>query len=353
MLAPIRNCERSLNAQLVLGVESLEHRRMLAGNVSATINSSGDLVIRGDSADNEMLVSVDSSGNVQIESIDGTTDFDRGNLATSRMTGDIRIDTLGGADRVELTATGLPPVDQVTIRMGSGDDYLRVRNFESDESINVNLGVGNDEFLVLEVVSSGMQIQSGGGDDSLNLATLFPGELSANLGGGSDAFLLEESAGQLRLNAGGGDDIVGLTDISPLEAIVRTAGGGDSIELNYVNGTNIELVTAGGDDEVRVEQSDVTGELKVNTGAGDNNVDFKYAEVANARVNTGGGADYSGAHQSQMNQFELGLGGGADFASLFALDGTVTANGGGGLDGLRVVEGSNLELDVQSIEELT
>ena len=354
MSLPSQKCQKLSHVPLGLSVEPLERRCMLAGNVSATINASGDLLIRGDAADNELRITIDTVGNVDLVALDGTTSFDLGNLLTSRMTGDVRVDTRGGSDRVELVSlNGPPPVDNVVIRTGAGNDRVRMDVFDASGSISLNMAGGNDVFVVREVVSSGLQVQTGTGADSLDLVTFFPEEFDANLGAGDDEFLIEETSGKLRLNSGSGNDFIGLTDITGFDAVVRTGGGGDSLDLEYVNGIRINIATGAGIDDMIVEHSDVTGELIVNTGGGDDEIEFKYADAANAHINMGGGNDYLGINQSQLDQLEMVLGGGNDFGSLFELNSSTNANGGGGFDELRVVSGADLDLELRSIEELS
>src|SRR4051812_41895446 len=53
-----------------LGVERLEGRAMLAGNVTAFVDGGGNLIVRGDNNDNAVLVQQTATGQYSVTGVD-------------------------------------------------------------------------------------------------------------------------------------------------------------------------------------------------------------------------------------------------------------------------------------------
>ena len=69
-----------------MNIESLEDRRMMAGDVSVDVTGGGDLVLDGDDAGNEVIIRrLPGAGAYQIQGLNGTTI--NGNGATALVTG--------------------------------------------------------------------------------------------------------------------------------------------------------------------------------------------------------------------------------------------------------------------------
>src|SRR5947207_459068 len=97
-----------------LGMESLEGRQMMAGNVMASVNTSGDLVVTGDDNDNNIQISpvmqngTAVAGKFYIAPLSGTTlNGQPSGQYFDHVTHDMNIDLRGGGDRLTLGSGGL------------------------------------------------------------------------------------------------------------------------------------------------------------------------------------------------------------------------------------------------------
>src|SRR5688572_10268899 len=98
-----------------LGFEGLEQRQMLAGNVSATIDGNGNLLLVGNSGDNHVIVSRGSNAN-QVVIRGGRSvanNDDTGTLMNGLDTPAIYDNFIGG----------------IVFNLGGGNDRLVVTNF--------------------------------------------------------------------------------------------------------------------------------------------------------------------------------------------------------------------------------
>ena len=103
-----------------LAVESLEDRRLLAGNVLATLRA-GDLVLRGDAADNQIQVARLTTGVYRVQGLAGTT-----------VNGQATFDA----------GTGVRDVD-VRMQQGGSDQFTIQGAFNLAGHLDIRLGAGN------------------------------------------------------------------------------------------------------------------------------------------------------------------------------------------------------------------
>lgn len=188
-------------------VESLESRKMLAGNVDVIVSGDNSLVITGDSADNDIVVTV--------------------------LAGDIRVLDRGGETVTNGGLTGLAATDlnKLTITMKGGNDRVVVTSDVSAQGrVRMTGGSGTDRLVFTGDAGDKLQIIGGTGDD-----------LVAVDGGAT-------VAGTFTLIGGGGDD-----DLRILRA---TANG------------KVIVKAGGGDDNARVDDATFTSDVKVNMGHG-------------------------------------------------------------------------------------
>jgi HSP20 family molecular chaperone IbpA len=191
-----KNRKKPQKSRRSLVFESLECRRVMAGNVTANL-SGGDLVLTGDALGNQVFVQRPAGNRVVISALDGTT-------------------TINGQGSVTFNGN----VRSISANMGDGDDIVHIagkfRNRWTLSSVNVDTGAGNDIVLLqhLQVAggrttittgagndaarisksrhSSGVSIDLGaGGDDSGVYASRFAGNVAVNGGDGSDRFVRE------------------------------------------------------------------------------------------------------------------------------------------------------------------
>jgi hypothetical protein len=185
---------------------------MLSGNVTVVFDGS-DLVITGDNAANDVQVFYDGV-DVVVRGLNGTT--------------------INGAagDFVAAAATNTLP-----------------------DSVNVNLGKGNDLFYMSDgvVVTDDVHVESGKGNDKTVLFDLNVGGnivigLPFGLGDdpGNDAVLLESvTATTVIVDTGSGHDVVGLVNVSAAEDVIVFLGAGNDALSGTMQAVSNIIVSAG------------------------------------------------------------------------------------------------------------
>ncbi|RLT15285.1 MAG: tandem-95 repeat protein [Planctomycetota bacterium] len=174
-----------------LGVERLQARVLLAGDVTAAVTN-GFLVIRGDDAANELTIERISGDRVQVTGATGTTINGLTQPAVLRVRKGYDIATGGGDDK--LTVIGLNAFGRYEIRMdlGIGNDTMVARNLLA-QRIHAGGGDGNDSITVRNSRSRrGSGVGGGAGDDTLVLENLRFGNGSC-IDGGTGNDILQES----------------------------------------------------------------------------------------------------------------------------------------------------------------
>ena len=174
-----------------LGVERLQARVLLAGDVTAAVTN-GFLVIRGDDAANELTIERISGDQVKVTGATGTTINGLTQPAVLRVRKGYDIATGGGDDK--LTVIGLNAFGRYEIRMdlGAGNDTLVASNLLA-QRIHAGGGDGNDSITVRNSRSRrGSGVGGGAGDDTLVLENLRFGNGSC-IDGGTGNDILQES----------------------------------------------------------------------------------------------------------------------------------------------------------------
>ena len=174
-----------------LGVERLQARVLLAGDVTAAVTN-GFLVIRGDDAANELTIERISGDRVQVTGATGTTINGLTQPAVLRVRKGYDIATGGGDDK--LTVIGLNAFGRYEIRMdlGIGNDTLVASNLLA-QRIHAGGGDGNDSITLRNSRSRrGSGVGGGAGDDTLVLENLRFGNGSC-IDGGTGNDILQES----------------------------------------------------------------------------------------------------------------------------------------------------------------
>lgn len=231
-----RNASRRImpDASLDMGIETLERRKMLAGDVS--VNVRGDnLIIKGDNADNDIEI-YESGGTVWVDGLNGTTlskdasgtSFDTGINAAS--VNKLKVKLKGGDDSLEIYA-GIT-ANKTKINLGKGEDYLDVLDITSSKKFVANTGAGDDT-VYIDGTYNKAKLKTGSGDDDVEVGNFagatFAGRTVAKLGQGDDtldvgASVLASTSTKIRVNGGGGgaDELVtGLTSEADVESLTR------------------------------------------------------------------------------------------------------------------------------------
>ena len=226
-------------------VESLEPRKLLAGNVTVTPNMLGSDVIVGDGEANAFLIEANAEGRPQVIGIDGTT-------------------INGGSDPVPLLA----PTESYRINLGDGDDELiiDVDDISFDPTFSIDAEDGDDSVLIRGDRVDSVNFDGGLGRDWLGLHdTTIAGTRGT-------------SSGDLDANGGGGRDTLDIRNTTVSGNLVwndRSGPGGIFIEETQVEG---ETVLASADDTaafpvwVQLLDNTFTGPAALATRGGDDSI---------------------------------------------------------------------------------
>jgi len=199
-----------------LGLESLEDRRVMAGNVIVSVNA-GDLFIRGDNNANLISIVQVNTGRYQVSGLPGTRiNGGTSPVTTGLVTDDVTITMAGGNDRVTLGSSTVGVTitlpDNLTVNMGAGVDRLvstRVR--ANSARIVMGAATENDVDTLIargSIFRGSATLIMGGGNDSMSLEhSQVAGLLTIQLQAGNDTATIKSgSAGSVLLQCGIGDD---------------------------------------------------------------------------------------------------------------------------------------------------
>ncbi|QDU64443.1 Carbonic anhydrase precursor [Planctomycetes bacterium Pan216] len=220
---------RSSSLSRTPSLEPLEERQLLANNVSAFVTRWGDLVVKGDAADNEIRVTQGASvDQYVIEGLHGTT-INGGNRA---VVGDVE--------------------DGLHFFLEGGNDYLGLIDLEAASDIYI-LGLEGDDDLQLTGVTIGGDLEVRlEGDDNIIVDRADIGETLHVLGGvGDQSLLIQDSAiaEQVSLPTRWDDDRVAL--------------------LRNVIASDLGVLLGTGDDELWMESNQVLGRSLLDGGNGE------------------------------------------------------------------------------------
>lgn len=284
-------------------MESLETRRLLAGNVAVTVES-GRLSIIGDSLGNEVFVGQTAEGQFIVHGMNGTSINGRSDVVfvtgvTGNTVHNMFVGLKEGNDRFLFSSesdwnNGNP------FSEGWGGPSFKPLFHEHGYAylsgqLTVDLGVeGFDTAVVTASTGVGMRfLASGQDDDGLFVRTnpeRVTGSIEATLGGASDhvALSLENVVGPVSLGTGSGNDKVWVAFRTAPNLLLDTGNGSDQVIVEGgwewpktqpptspmpINGTqNTIIVRSGtGDDNIELTQL-FAHSLFVNAGSGKDDV---------------------------------------------------------------------------------
>lgn len=328
-----------------IGVESLEAKQLLAGDVSIDVVE-GRLVVSGDDAANYLVIeSGDSPGSYLV--------------------------------------TGLPSADGEATTLNGGEDPVMVEGVEHGASIQ--LGDGDDVLRIHDAAFAGsVTIRTGGGDDAVGIGEL-PRPADAPPPDSTVDQPEEEASGNserprpnvavrgnLMIATGEGDDRVALGGVHVGRNLAIHTGAGDDevhVGMNPPPGTNpdgppptegdapppvpngaappaangetpppapdgtapahhdgpaarnavegrVSIATGRGDDVVSIEALGRARDVVVVAGAGDDAVHLDGARVGRLRIAAGEGDDEVGVRHVEARAARIALGAGDDSAAL-------------------------------------
>jgi hypothetical protein len=340
-----------------LSLQRLEPRYALAGDVTAII-ADGDLLVRGDSANNDIYIDLEANGDISIDTILGTTVNGSSSfpIILSGFTGDINIELLAGNDTVVINQDyvsddGLP--GSVFANLGSGDDHF--------DMLGSNGGAGI--FGPMDVAGS-VIVYGRDGDDHLTLNGMqMDGDVLFYGGDGDDDvfidghFTADGIVGQMLLDMSTGDDTI-LVRSTPMGSLhIRDPIGvttGSQVRLEGLTVANeIEMFLSIQDDNVEVRGlgDDLRAEeVAIHTGNGDDQIEIEDLNIGSLSLFTGEGNEGGGFYGITLTNVnatglvQVDTGGGDNHVLLVAVNASkLSVSGGVGHDGVIVQDCSALD----------
>ena len=312
-----------------LGIERLEDRSLMAGNVTAAVQG-GFLVITGDAADNGVTVDyIQATNSYQVI---GTTPS--GGTAT----------TINGLDTtVPANAQIFTNVTKgLKINTGAGNDLLvfgaaTSSTFVVVGTVEIDTGLGND------TVNIGRNGNAAGGAAPIENEVNIGKSLAIKLGGGNDTLTMTNMtvANALVVHADnnnpsipaadGQDSITFPTTFTPaggsLQNFPVTVGGkttillGGNVDtlnmLNFTSNKGLLIGDNGGNLNLDIVDSRVGGELKLQKNGGATNaIDLDNVIAGTVRLNTGNGVDTLTIRDSIFERLYIDTAGARDFITI-------------------------------------
>ena len=173
-----------------LGVEALELRAMMTGNVTAVVEANGSLRISGDTADNGIVITQTATNTFQVAG-DATTTINGQTLGTPAV--------LSGVTK------------SFKIEMNSGNDSVTIQNLTVPKNLKLEGNAGDDTLLVSNVIVNGNAVIKGGAGVDTITATQVDTDHTLLVDGGesTDTINVSDSSGDfLLINSRRGKDIV-------------------------------------------------------------------------------------------------------------------------------------------------
>ncbi|QDU27460.1 hypothetical protein ETAA8_25480 [Anatilimnocola aggregata] len=304
------------------GVEALEARELMAGNVNVTL-SSGNLTVTGDAQGNGVQIRQISSNQFAVVGLKqagaNTSINGAGFKVFSGVTGNVTFNMNGGNDQVHISdgqgffasQPGLPTSFQPV---------------KFAKNVTVNLGDGADTYAADDMTVGGKLKVDGGSGTGIDIVRL--DGVTVNAVG---------SSGQaLEIDTNGGNDQV-LIDFAEFKGLVDidTGSENDLVHLFFAeieNNSDLIIRTQAGDDKVELFDLLIADDLLVDAGGGNDTVIAVEVEA--------------------LDEIDINLGLGNDLLQIFELIAAdVELNGGGGTDKLEDA-GGNSPLDISSIETI-
>lgn len=349
---PSRRQFRS-SVRALLSIETLESRALLAGNVTASV-SKGTLVIRGDAAANEIIISqLTTAGGYRITPVAGSGTTINSNANAVDLLNVVRFDIkmLGGDDQVgigndaALVGSMLDALadypnegdeqqasivaqdgnndpenpEILTFLGGDDDDGFDIENpeFTSQQlaqlptrvtgMTTIDLGDGNDSLVYMIRSTSNIQVEGGKGDDAVLSMLTTISNMNINTdprrgeGMGNDlaVVVMTKVRGDLAISTGAQDDAVVVLGTTVANMGIGTGGvlsgaltDDDVVFVANVSASdNLGIQTEGGNDGIYIDT--INGDtFQIAAGTGDDEVDVVGAALLNLLIDTAAGEDW-------------------------------------------------------------
>ncbi len=328
-----------------VGVETLEPRLLMSGNVTATV-ADGDVLVRGGRADNAVVVDQDglADGQIRLVGVDGTTINGQAEVILDDVVGALAFDLRGGDDAVTLDGVTLP--GDLTVLGGRGDNAVVLTDVDIAGDVTVRNRRGADTFeltgasrigddLTIDNRSGGATTTITGVSDDGDPPAITPveigGDVSLRNRRGATTTTLEH------VTVGGEVGVRNARGVDVLELLGQTRIGGD-LTIDHGPGdstTRLEGLDAltrvgvedfaffgrSGDDILRMKHVTFDGDLDIRMGRGADGAEFRSTDVLGDVLFVGGpGADYASIQDREQGmgdtycwffgeaRFEFGVG---------------------------------------------
>lgn len=240
---PVAHKSRRSRASIVPGIDNLDERVLMAGNVITSLDSiTGTLYIKGDNGNNSIQVSVaPDTTKLRIQGTFGTATAVNGvafrDWTMSNFTKLVVQFDQGGKDVISLNKFKIATSITITTA-GTGDDKISLDSVTTNTlAINSNVGQlpKSDIKLTNDTVGSSLTVNTGNGNDSIVVSGGKLGAVSINTGDNLATYV-------------GMSVPVDAVDFSPISAkAVSIIGGTGDHAINVVRTTVSSLVICTGD----------------------------------------------------------------------------------------------------------
>jgi hypothetical protein len=280
--------------------------RVVSGvrNIDADLNAGYDIFVMSNSAwrRNDLAQQLSGGTAGPIQASPQAANPNTTNSVTTRVAGDVTINTDEGNDGVGIGA-----------RIGTRDSNGNI----VDGVLTINGANGADRAIVERTEAfDDMLFDMGSGNDRVDANTVRVGDfLFASLGDGADRFNSNNAHGwHSQILGGNHNDVVDVRNFRmEQEVFVDTGSGNDRIYGAGVGGISISFVTGDGADRIGVDGANSRGGATVDTGSGDDFVRLNGVFVADhAGVFQGDGDDTLRVKDSTADSATLNGGAGFD-----------------------------------------
>ena len=271
---------------LAVGVETMEPRRMLAGNVDVTAVA-GHLIVIGDAQANDILIEQTGANQIRVSSGFDVTNVNGGSgpVTLGGITGDIRFEMQDGSDIVSID--GVTVERDVRFQGGDGDNTFLLSDSQVNRHVQVNNHTGLDDVGIQNsLISGNLRVvnRNGGSYTALNGTDVMGNLLVDNRDGLDYLFVASGSSisGMIRHRSRDGESLTGIFDSEVKKR--TTIVGGDSA------------------DDLLISTSSISGDMRFVGRGADDRVD-SYDSVFDAKATILMGAGYDDVYLGKYSEF--------------------------------------------------
>lgn len=179
------------------------------------------------------------------------------------------VTVVGGAQKDAASLLGTVVRGSVVASLGDGDDFFDTSELRVRRDVSVVTAGGDDEVflhchddLPATVVGGTVAVDTGLGDDLIEIESDIGKVLSVVSGGGNDEILVAETSVGINavINAGGDEDLVGLGDVQVrYNLFVYLEGANDVLSLADVRTRNAFLYGGLGENTLNIDNASRSG----------------------------------------------------------------------------------------------